>query len=55
MHEALQNAWIGLWQGIGFAVWSLMLWIGWRFLHSKVAHKLDPEHFFHDLHDFFTK
>ena len=55
MHEALQNMWTGFWQGIGFAFWSLLLWIGWRILHSKVAHKLDPEHFFHELHDFFTK
>jgi hypothetical protein len=55
MRDALNNAWIGVWQGVGFGAFSFMLWVGWRFLHSKVAHKLNPEHFFHELHEFFTK
>ena len=32
-----------------------MLWVCWRILHSKVAHKFDPEHFFHVIHDYFNK
>ena len=55
MHTALVNAWVGVWQGVGFAVFSLMLWIGWHLLHRKVAHKFDSEHFFHTIHEFFSK
>jgi hypothetical protein len=55
LHESLQNFWIGVCQGIGFGVFSFALWIGWRVLHRSMAHKLDPEHFFHELHEFFTK
>jgi hypothetical protein len=45
----------GFFQGIGVELAFLMLWVGWRFLHSKTAHKFDPEHFFHVIHDYFTK
>lgn len=55
MKEALYNVWIGVWQGIGFAIFSFLLWVGWHVLHHNVAHKLGPEHIFHDLHEFFTK
>jgi len=47
--------WAGLWTGFGVELSFFVLWIGWHFLHRKVAHKFDPEHFFHRVHDYFTK
>jgi hypothetical protein len=45
----------GFFQGIGVEFSFFMLWVGWRVLHSRVAHKFDPEHFFHIVHDYFNK
>jgi hypothetical protein len=50
----LNLAWSGFWQGVGLEVSFLMLWVVWHFLHEKVAHKFDPEHLFHKIHDYFT-
>lgn len=46
--------WSGLWQGVGVEFSFFLLWVGWRVFHSKVAHKLDPEHFIHKIHDYFN-
>lgn len=51
----LRYMWIGFWQGVGVELSFLVLWVGWQALHSKVAHRFDPEHFFHRVHDYFTK
>ena len=45
----------GFFQGIGVELSFFALWVGWRAIHSKVAHRFDPEHFFHAVHDYFTK
>jgi hypothetical protein len=47
--------WIGFCQGVGVEVSFLMLWVGWHLVHRKMAHKFDPEHFFHQIHEYFTK
>jgi hypothetical protein len=52
-HSILWYVWIGVWQGFGFELSFFVVWVGWRMLHSKVAHKLDPEHFFHKIHEYF--
>ena len=43
------------WQGIGLEVSFFMLWVIWHGLHSRIAHKFDPEHLFHRVHDYFSK
>ena len=47
--------WAGLWQGFGVELSFLVLWVGWHIIHRMVAHKFDPEHFFHTIHDYFAK
>ena len=54
MRGILKLVWNGLWQGFGVELSFLVLWVGWHFLHSKVAHKFDSEHWFHKLHDYFN-
>lgn len=49
----LRSLWAGFWQGIGVELSFFLLWIGWRILHSKIAHKFDPEHFFHQIAEYF--
>lgn len=51
----LQHIWDGFWQGIGVEASFFILWLGWRAVHSRFAHKFDPEHFFHEVHDYFTQ
>ena len=55
MRTIWRTIYLGFWQGIGLELSFLLLWLSWMFLHSKIAHKLDPEHFFHKLHDYFTQ
>jgi hypothetical protein len=54
-HLVTTGFWMGLGQGFGIELSFLGLWVSWHFLHGKVAHKLDPEHVFHRIHDYFTK
>ena len=53
--RVLDHIVVGFWQGVGVELSFLLLWAGWHFLHSKVAHKFDPEHIFHKIHDYFTQ
>lgn len=46
--------WMGLWQGFGFELSFLLLYVGWHLLYGKTAHKFDPEHWFHKIHDYFV-
>lgn len=50
----LTLVWTGFWQGVGVELSFFMLWVGWNRLHQKVSHKFDPEHLFHQIHDYFT-
>jgi hypothetical protein len=43
----------GFLQGVGVEISFFVLWAGWRLLHSKMAHKFSPEHFFHKIHEYF--
>lgn len=52
--NVLKYVWIGFWQGTGVELSFLFLWLCWTMVHRKVAHKFDPEHFFHSIHDYFT-
>jgi len=45
--------WAGLWQGFGFECSFFILWLGWHFMHRRVAHKLNENHFFHTIHEYF--
>jgi hypothetical protein len=54
MRGILKLVWNGLWQGFGVELSFLVLWGGWHILHSKVAHRFAPEHWFHKLHDYFN-
>lgn len=49
----LESMWTGMWQGIGVELSFFVAWVCWRVLHSKVAHKLDPDHFIHKIHNYF--
>jgi hypothetical protein len=53
--DILYLIWAGLWQGIGLEISFLFFWIGWHALYRRVAHKFDPDAFFHVIHDYFTK
>ena len=55
MRWILQRILAGFWQGVGIEFSVLVLWVGWHILHKRVAHKFDPEHIFHTIHDYFTK
>ena len=46
--------WNGIWQGIGLEVSFFLPWLGWHFLYKKTAHRFDPEHIFHIIHDYFV-
>jgi hypothetical protein len=52
-HSILGWILAGFLQGLGVECSFFVLWVGWRVLHSNVAHKLDPEHFFHKIHSYF--
>jgi hypothetical protein len=54
VRSILSLVWSGLWQGFGVELSFLVLWATWHFLHSRVAHKIDPENFFHKIHNYFT-
>lgn len=43
----------GFWQGVGVEFSFFILWIGWQLLHKRVGHLFDPEHFFHQVHEYF--
>ena len=45
--------WQGLWMGFGMEISVFVLWVGWHAMHTQVAHKFDPEHFFHLIHKYF--
>lgn len=52
-HFILYFTLAGLLQGVGVEISFFVLWVGWRFLHSKVGHRFHPEHIFHKIHDYF--
>jgi hypothetical protein len=54
-HTVATGFWMGLGQGFGIELSFAVLWVGWHALHGKVAHKFDPEHLFHRVHDYFSK
>lgn len=40
--------------GLGAELQFFLLWVGWHFLHSRIAHKFDPEHLVHKIHSYFS-
>jgi hypothetical protein len=42
-----------MWMGFGMEFSVFVLWAGWAALHSRVAHRLDPEHIFHKIAQYF--
>lgn len=46
--------WQGLWTGFGVELSFFVLWVGWHFIHSKWVKPLDPSHWAHKLHDYFS-
>ena len=50
----LRYIWMGFWQGVGVEISFLLLWLCWKRLHRKMAHRFDPDHLFHQIHDYFT-
>ena len=53
-HIIATGFWMGLGQGFGIELSFLVLWAGWYAVHSRVAHRLAPEHLLHKVHDYFT-
>lgn len=55
MFRRIMNlVWVGLWTGFGVELSFLVPYVGWHFFYRKTAHKFDPEHIFHRIHDYFT-
>jgi hypothetical protein len=52
-HSALYFIWAGVLQGVGVEFSFFLLWMIWRVLHGRVAHRFHPEHFFHQIHEYF--
>lgn len=46
--------WTGFFLGMGAELSFFVLWVFWHGLHSQVAHRFDPEHLFHKIHDYFS-
>jgi len=46
--------WMGVWMGFGAEISFFLLWVFWHLLHRRVAHKFDPEHLFHVIHNYFS-
>lgn len=53
MNKILQYIWAGLWMSFGAELSFFALWLAWRLLHSRIAHRLDPGHWFHKLTEYF--
>ena len=51
--KILDLIWQGVWTGVGVELSLFTLWIVWRVAHSKYIHKLDPEHWLHNLAEYF--
>lgn len=51
--KILQYIWQGLWNGVGVEVSFLALYILWRLVHGRVAHKLDAGHWLHEIARYF--
>lgn len=45
----------GFWQGIGVEISFFVLWAICHSIHKAVGDKIDPEHFFHDVYNYFSK
>jgi hypothetical protein len=45
--------WTGFWQGVGVFAFSVLFWLVWKAAHSRFAHKLEEEHWFHTIGEFF--
>ena len=44
----------GLFQGFGFEISFLFLWLVWKLAHSKLAHKISTDHWFHTVAEYFN-
>lgn len=51
--EMLENIWVGFCQGIGVFIFSVLFWGIWKATHCRIAHKLEEDHWFHFLGEFF--
>ena len=45
--------WMGIWLGLGAEASAFILWAVWKFLHSKLAARLDPDHIIHKIAEYF--
>lgn len=45
---------VGLFQGFGFEGSFLVLYLIWRLAHSKLAHKIHADHWFHSIDKYFN-
>lgn len=48
-----QYVWMGFWVGLGAELQFALVWAVWRMLHSRIAHKLHDEHWWHVIGDYF--
>ncbi len=51
--SVLREMLIGFCQGAGFFGLSILAWAIWKITHSRIAHKLENEHWFHSVGEFF--
>ncbi len=53
MIGVLRYVWIGFWTGIGIEVSVFLTWLTWKAAHSRIAHRLGADHWFHLLSEYF--
>lgn len=52
MTRVLQDIWHGLWTGFGVELSVMCIWLGIKATHSKLAHRLHDEHWFHKIKEY---
>jgi hypothetical protein len=45
--------WYGFWTGLGLELQFFLLWVIWKFAHSKLAHRIAEGHWAHKIFEYF--
>lgn len=52
MTSIFKDIWHGLWTGFGVELSFMVLWLVWKLAHSKIAHKIHADHWFHKIGEY---
>lgn len=53
MIHVLSTIWFGFWTGFGVELSVLLVYLVWKLTHSRIAHKLHADHWFHKVGEYF--